>query len=425
MITKITAWLGVTAILLYALILRPPLAAVGPLLPIIDQNLGLTLAQQGVLTAIPVFSFGIGAFAGPALARRFGLDRALFGLLVILTIAISARGWFGYESLVIATAVAGLAIAVSNVLLPSVIRGRFARHVPQITALFTTVLAISASFAAATAVPTAQWLGSWNLTLMIWVAPAVIALVLWRFGLQSAATKLLSNASQGEGNVAARGAQKRSTGKQFELVVRSKVTWAIFGFFGVQSAGFYVLLSWLPTILTERGYSTADAGALLGLATIVGVPTGLLLASSFSKIKRLDWLGFAVSLVTAAGFIALEFDQSLMACILIGLGQAATFPLSLTLISTKASSQLTPTLSAVTQGAGYIFAGSVAFGMAALREAAGNWSLGLAILIVLTLVQALCGFWADRAPAIQSTEQEQVETAELAVDLFDLANSKP
>ena len=169
---------------MYALVLRPPLASVGPLLPLIDEDLGLTLAQQGFLTAIPVFSFGVGAFAGPALAKRLGLERSLFWLLAILTIAIGLRGWFGYTSLVVGTTVAGLAIAVSNVLLPSVIRGRFSKHVPQVTALFTTVLAMSASAAAASAVPIENSLGSWNLTLMVWLAPAVLALVLWRLALK-------------------------------------------------------------------------------------------------------------------------------------------------------------------------------------------------------------------------------------------------
>jgi CP family cyanate transporter-like MFS transporter len=378
---------------MYALVLRPPLAAVGPLLPLIDEDLGLTLAQQGFLTAIPVFSFGVGAFAGPALAKRLGLERSLFWLLALLCIAIGLRGWFGFTSLVIGTTVAGLAIAVSNVLLPSVIRGRFSKHVPQVTALFTTVLAISASAAAASAVPIESSLGSWNFTLMVWIAPASLALVLWKLALKVPAQIEISP-------VAAESVDGRRAASDFGLVLRSRVTWAIFGFFGIQSAGFYVLLSWLPTILIERGYTAEAAGSLLGLATIVGVPTGLLLASSFAKIKRLDWLAFVVSLVTASGFLALELEQSLLACILIGLGQAATFPLSLTMISTKAAKSITPTLSATTQGMGYVFAGIVAFSMAGIRDATGSWSLGIWIIFGLTMVQSYCGFVADRAKPI-------------------------
>ncbi len=393
MTQRFGSWLALAAVLMYSLVLRPPLAAVGPLLPLIDEDLGLSLAQQGFLTAIPVFSFGIGAFAGPALAKRLGLERALFWLLALLTLAIGLRGWFGYTSLVIGTTVAGLAIAVSNVLLPSVIRGRFSKHIPQVTALFTTVLAISASVAAASAVPIEGSIGSWNLTLMVWIAPAVLALVLWKLALK-VPIQVESSRTETESG------QTRPATNDFGLVLRSKVTWAIFGFFGIQSAGFYVLLSWLPTILIERGYTAEAAGSLLGLATIVGVPTGLLLASSFAKIKRLDCLAVSVTLVTAAGFLALEAEQSLLACILIGLGQAATFPLSLTMISTKAGKSITPTLSATTQGLGYVFAGIVAFSMAGIREVSGSWSLGIWIIFGLTLAQAYCGFASDRARPI-------------------------
>jgi len=395
LIKRFTAWLALSAVLMYALVLRPPLAAVGPLLPLIDEDLALTLAQQGFLTAIPVFSFGLGAFAGPALAKRLGLERSLFWLLALLTLALGIRGWFGFTSLVIGTTVAGLAIAVSNVLLPSVIRGRFSKHVPQVTALFTTVLAISASISAASAVPIAYELRSWNLTLMVWILPAALALVLWKVALKAPSPVESSGVSKGD--------SAREGSNHFGLVLRSKVTWAIFGFFGIQSAGFYVLLSWLPTILIERGYTAEAAGSLLGLATIVGVPTGLLLASSFAKIKRLDWLAFSVSLVTSAGFLALEFEQSLLACVLIGLGQAATFPLSLTMISTKADKSITPTLSATTQGLGYVFAGIVAFSMAGIRENSGSWSLGIWIIFGLSLVQAYCGLLADQARPIRST----------------------
>ena len=395
MTKRFGAWLALAAVLIYALVLRPPLAAVGPLLPLIDQDLGLSLAQQGFLTAIPVFAFGVGAFAGPALAKRLGLERSLFWLLALLTLAMTLRGWFGFTSLVIGTTVAGLAIAVSNVLLPSVIRGRFAKHVPQVTALFTTVLAISASVAAASAVPIEAALGNWNLTLMVWLAPAALALALWKLALKN---PVQSEPSPHQFETH----EMRGVSRDFGLVLRSRVTWAIFGFFGIQSAGFYVLLSWLPTVLIERGYTPEAAGSLLGLATIVGVPTGLLLASSFAKIKRLDWLALAVSLVTSVGFLALELEQSLLACILIGLGQAATFPLSLTMISTKADKAITPTLSATTQGLGYVFAGIVAFSMAGIREASGGWSVGIWIIFALTLVQAFCGFAADRAKPIKA-----------------------
>jgi len=70
------------------------------------------------------------------------------------------------------------------------------------------------------------------------------------------------------------------------------------------------------------------------------------------------------------------------------------------MISTKAAKSITPTLSATTQGMGYVFAGIVAFSMAGIRDATGSWSLGIWIIFGLTVVQAYCGFVADRAKPI-------------------------
>jgi len=168
------------ALMVYAIVLRPPVAAIGPLLPEISGSLGLSLGAQGLLTAIPVLSFGVGAFAGPLMSRRFGLDRSLLILSVVIFFAVVIRGWFGFAAMILGTAVAGLSIAVANVLLPSIVRLRFPKRISQVTSAYTTVLAVSASIASATAVPLSKSLGGWNDALVIWAVPAFIAILLWQ-----------------------------------------------------------------------------------------------------------------------------------------------------------------------------------------------------------------------------------------------------
>ena len=101
-------WLSLTALLLTSLVLRPPLAAVGPLLPEIAKDLHVGLALQGLLTSIPVLSFGFGAFAGPWLSRRLGIDRLMLILQALLLASILLRPWFGFAVLVTTTAITGL-----------------------------------------------------------------------------------------------------------------------------------------------------------------------------------------------------------------------------------------------------------------------------------------------------------------------------
>ncbi len=378
---KTRNFLVVAAILVCSLVLRPPLAAVGPLLPEISEVLGLNALNQGVLSAIPVLTFGLGAFVGPWFARRLGLERAMVYMLAALVLSIALRGWFGFASLLIGTAIAGLAIAVANVLIPSVVRERFPKSVAKVTAAYTSVLAISASFAAATAVPTSAWVGDWNLALMIWLVPGLLALLLWL---------RLQPVHRDTEVVASAGSQARVS------ITKSPVTWALFVFFGIQSLGFYAILAWLPTLLIQRGFGADAAGGLLGLATIVGVPTGLLLSANFGRVKRLDWAGFLISCVTLCGFSLLLIPGlETLAAILIGLGQASSFPLSLTLISTSArEATRTTSVSAFVQGGGYLLSAIGTFAFSSIREITGSWSASLWLLVCLTVIQACSSFVA-------------------------------
>ena len=403
-------WLSLTALLLTSLVLRPPLAAVGPLLPEIAKDLHVGLALQGLLTSIPVLSFGFGAFAGPWLSRRLGIDRLMLILQALLLTSILLRPWFGFAVLVTTTAITGLSIAVANVIMPAVVRGRFKNHVAQVTSAYTLVLALSASFAAATAVPTSLALAGWQNAVVIWAAPALLALLFWAWQ-----ARALNRGSSGA---------SRAQVAHSPVVRSSPITWALVIFFGMQSLGFYAILAWLPSIAIERGFSADAAGGLLGLVTIVGVPVGFVLSSNLGRFKRLDWLGFAISLVTLSGFVALLFQGfEVLAGILMGLGMASTFPLSLTLISTRARNpRLTTQLSALVQGFGYLLSAIGTYAFAALREATASWAWPVIMLIVLTVVQAVSSFVAGgRAliedPQLESTDDVEDSTNE--IDLFD------
>jgi CP family cyanate transporter-like MFS transporter len=87
---------------------------------------------------------------------------------------------------------------------------------------------------------------------------------------------------------------------------------------------------------------------------------------------------------------------------MISLGQASSFPLVLSLISTRAASQnLTTMLSSLSQGIGYLLAalGTFLFGFA--QTLTGNWEVSVAGLILLTLVQAISAWFAGKPKVIK------------------------
>ena len=381
-----TFWV-LAAIFVTALIIRPPVAQMGPVLEVIQKSLGLDSSQSAILAAIPVLCFGFGAFASPALVRRFGINQTMVYLLSVLFVTIAVRPYVGFIGLLVGTTLAGLAMAVANVLLPSVVRARFPNSVALLTSAYTTLLAVSASFAAAFSYPSALAFG-WQFSLAIWALPTLLA-VLLSFSLLGGDQSVSSSENEDHAG-------------DTSLVLRSPIAWAIISLFGIQSLGFYALLAWLPSLAIDSGMNPTDAGALLSLMTIIGVPIGLLLSSNYGRFKSLSLVGTLVSLVTLSGMCLLLLELWVPAVIVIGIGQASSFPLGLSLISTRAANQrLTTMLSSLSQGIGYLIAATGTFLFGWVATVTGNWHVSVWGLIGLTLVQSIAAWFAGSPKIIK------------------------
>ena len=383
---KLLVAISAVSIAIISIILRGPVAAIGPLLPEIASTLKLDVAQLASLSSAPVLCFGIGAFISPWAVRRFGLNSTMLAVLVLLSFSTALRVLASFEVMLLGTLAVGLSIAVANVLLPTVVRTDFAKHVPLVTGGYTTLLALSASFAASSAVPASRILGSWQLTLALWSLPTLLAALLWIPRFRSHPT--LTDPGLSESARPGRG------------VYRQPLAWSLVGFFGLQSLGFYALLNWLPTILIARGSSAESAGALLGLATLVGVPVGLLVSATLRRFRSIAPWAAAASSMTAIGFGLMQFDATvIVACVFISIGQSSSFPISLSLISTKAHDSIqTTALSAMVQGIGYLLSalGVYALGLIGGIDSLGGWSTALVVLIGLTVIQIGFGLHAGR-----------------------------
>jgi len=376
-------WWAIASVIFISAMLRPAVSGVGPLLGEISHSLKLAPAQTSLLASLPVLCFGLGAFLGPYISGKLGLARAFTWMLVLLTIGIAIRPWFGYNALLTISVLVTLGIAVSNVLFPAMIRVEFPGKVARMTAVYTTLLAVFAAAAAVFAVPLDSALNGWRGSLAAWALPGVLAVVTWLM-----TAKQVEQAHPSLNQVAAGGDRH---------VWLHPVTWSLVGFFGLQSMNFYCMLNWLPSILETKGFTQAEAGNLLGLVTIVGVPAGLLITANLAKFKSLPVVAVLISLVTAAG-VFLMFGGAAVTVIgglIAGLGLACSFPLSLALIALKAHDQKQTTLlSAVSQGFGYLIAALGTFAMGYSFSLTGGWGVGLAIVGGAGLIQAAIGWYA-------------------------------
>jgi CP family cyanate transporter-like MFS transporter len=108
---------------LIGLNLRPILASIGPLFPVLQREAGLSATEFSLLTTLPVAMMGLVALSGPWLLARTGAVRGITVGLSILLFACLFRGFSTSLTGLMCTALAGGAsIGMIQALMPALIK---------------------------------------------------------------------------------------------------------------------------------------------------------------------------------------------------------------------------------------------------------------------------------------------------------------
>jgi CP family cyanate transporter-like MFS transporter len=353
---------------LAALALRPQVVGVGPLLPAIRKDLGLSHAAAGLLSTIPVLCMGVFALPAVQLARRVG-SRAAVGLAVGgIGVCGILRGVVpGGAGLIVLTVPVSIGMGLGNALMPAAVKERFAARPAFATGLYATGVNLGSGAAAALAVPLAGALGGWRGAL---IAFSVVAVAL-------AATWL--HASRGEP------AHERPADPPHALPWRSPLARRLVLAFALMATTFYGINAWLPATYGDRGWSQSSAGDLLGLLNVVSVPAGLLVAAVADRVQRRVYLVFG-SVVYTGSIVGVELAPGRGAAwlwaALFGFASGTLFPLVMTLPLDVAHEPAgVAAFTAVMLGAGYCVAAASPFAVGALRDATGSFADALWLLV--------------------------------------------
>src|SRR3954451_14883704 len=170
-----------TALVLVGLILlsfnlRPAAVSVGPVLEEVRDGLGVSGAEAGLLTSLPVLAFAVFGALAPSLARALGLHRSLALSLVAVVIGLGGRAAAQDSAVFLALSAVALAgMATANVLIPSLVKLHFPDRIGRATAIYTTALAIGLTSAFLLTVPISSSFDSWRAGLGIWALLALVA----------------------------------------------------------------------------------------------------------------------------------------------------------------------------------------------------------------------------------------------------------
>ncbi len=381
--------LGVVAL---AFNLRSAITSLPPLFPELADSLRLSNAALAGLAALPVLAFGVCSGVAAPLSRRFGEERVLGAALVLLAAGLLLRGGLPGSMLFPGTAIAAAAIALMNVLLPSLAKRRQPEQAGLLIGIYLLSLSAGSIVASLIAVPVYKLSGgSVPLSLGVWAVPALAAALCWlpqlRFDTRPAG---------GLEPVAVQPAGPRRGVK----VYRHALAWQVTGFMGLQSLTFYAALSWLPTMFRDRGVSPGGAGTLLALMSLGGVPSALIIPVLAHRARNQRGLIAWTVLASVAGLAGAWFAPLGGAAawtLLLGLGQGSALGLAIYFTMARAPDpRAAASLSAFAQSVGYLVATAGPLAVGFLHTATGGWTVPVSCLLAITGLESVAGWQAAR-----------------------------
>lgn len=371
------------SLVLIAFNLRPALASLAPVLPEVMRDRGLSPTGGSLLTTLPVLCLGLFAPLAPRLARSFGSEGAILGLLVVLAIGTALRGLAGLSALIGGAIIAGAAIGIINVLLPGLVKRDFPRHAALMTGLYTMALCGGAAAAEGATQPLKTWLGdSWAAALAIWTLPVILVIVLWLPQLPKRVRQTAMHPGQ------------------HVSLWRDPLAWQVTLFMGLQSALAYCTFGWLVPILRDRGLDPVTAGLVVSVSVLCQVVASLLAPSiaTWGRDQRLcNVLAMAVTLIGLLGLLFTSLSLIWPWAILLGIGQGSSIAIALTIIVLRSRDpHMAARLSSMAQSVGYVLAACGPLLVGPLHSLTGDWRAVGVMFVLLSIGATIAGIGAGR-----------------------------
>lgn len=399
--------LVVVAIVLSALNLRPAITSLGALLEEVRDGLGMSGSVAGLLTSVPPLCFAVFGVMAPRLARRFGLGAVVCAGMAAITAGLLLRPYAGGTAGFLAgSALALMGIAVSNVLMPVIVKRWFPERVGSMTGLYSMALALGTSLAAAVTVPVTEALGGgWQTGLAVWAALAAAAVLPW--------IPFVRN-REGErtgGTASAARAPGRATHARVEAapapalrITRSRTAWALAAFFGLQATAAYITMGWMAQIFRDAGVAAGTAGLLLAVTMVMGVPLAFVIPRLATRMPQQGPIVLALGVCGLAGYTGLYLAPAEGAwawALLLGVSNCA-FPLALTMVGMRARTGAgVAQLSAFAQSTGYLISIPGPLLVGVLYQHSGGWGVPLALMAALMIPQMAVGVLAGRDRTVE------------------------
>ena len=352
------------------------MVGIGPLLPAIQADYGVSHAVAGLLVTIPVLCMGLFAPPAPVLAHRIGAVRAVTVAVALVATGGVLRAFAPNAGVLIALTIPiGIGMGLGNALMVVAVKERFARRPLLVTGVYAASIQVGSTIAAATAVPLSDAGDDWRLAPLVFGAGAFASLLAWAYVSHGLAPP-----------------EQKASLPHYPL--RSSTAWLLVLLFVCIGQIYYGLTSWLPAAYQEKGWSESDTGHLTTIMNLATVPAALLVSFAGGRLHRRTSLVAAAALMLVSTTLLLVApDGALVWVIGAGWANGTLFTLAMTLPLDVADTPGTVGgIAGMMLGVGYVGIAIAPIALGAIRDTTGGFEAVLAVVAATSAVLLLVTF---------------------------------
>ncbi|CAN2188292.1 CynX Cyanate permease [Candidatus Nanopelagicaceae bacterium] len=359
--------------------MRAGLILIGPLLPILKQEYGISVFTESILAATPLLCFSLSAILMRSISRLGNTNRVISYAITLLTLSLFLRTTFDIASILIFSITLGISVAVLNYMLPVWVKENGTSNSGLLTGIYASVMGSCAAISLAITAPLAEASSyTWRLAMLPWFIIGALTALWWWIKIPSSS---VSDVVESKESFWA------------NPLFKSSSAWSITLMFGLLNMIHYASATWLPTILITKGFTLVNAGILVAVATLVGSLLSLAVPHFASKRKdfRLVLIVFSIFLAISYFAISIDTGMSLWVWVILGnIGVYVTFSIALFLVVFRAADAAkTKSLSIMMQSVGYVMATVSPIVLGRLFDITGNWDRALYFIVGLAALQVL------------------------------------
>lgn len=376
--------------------LRSGFVGLGPALPNLTHDLGLTFAQSSILVSAPTLLMGLLAVPGGVLADRWGAVRAIALGTALVAIGGGARALtLNFGLMAVITILFGAGIGLAQPSLPRLMRARFPQRLGVTTGVYASGLVCGAIVGAVLSSLLLEQGGAvhaWRTPIATWGVLAAFAAVIWCLVMrpwEAPSDRVLHH-------MAVEASDDWSPW-------RDRRAWIAAFIFAAQGMAYYLLIAWLPAVYSEDGGSAATTAALSGIFNASTLP-GILLFPVWSdrlQQRKLPAIAAAVLFTIGVAGLTLAPLADPLRWVwpaLAGAGVAGVFGMALVMPADLAPPGRTGRAAGMVLAVGYAGSalGPIVAGL--VRDITGSFDASLILLPIVGVAMTLATFATPEIP---------------------------